>query len=66
MSGIQRLLNYCRQNPVALYIGGGFALHFLRTFAVNSAYQQHFARFDVERRRELEEYLATHQTPSSQ
>ncbi len=64
MSGIQRLWNYCRQNPVALYLGGGFVLHVLRTVSVNQAYQQHFARFDVERRRELEEYLATHQTSS--
>ena len=63
MSGIQRLFTYCRQNPVALYIGGGFVLHLLRTISVNQAYQQHFARFDVERKRELEEYLATHQAP---
>lgn len=63
MSGLQRLFNYCRQNPVALYLGGGFALHCLRTLAVNNAYQQHFARYDVERKRELEEYLATHQAP---
>lgn len=56
--------NYCRQNPVALYIGGGFVLHALRTAAVNQAYEEHFARYDVERKRELEQYLASH--PQSQ
>ena len=60
MSGLQRVWNYCLQNPVALYIGGGVVLHVLRTVAVNNAYQQNFARYDVERKRELEEYLATH------
>jgi len=60
MSGIQRVLNYCRQNPVAVYIGGGVVLHLLRTISVNAAYNQHFARFDVERQRELEQYLASH------
>lgn len=64
MSGLQRLFNYCKQNPAAFYLGGGFALHCLRTLNVNNAYQQHFARFDVERKRELDEYLATHQAPA--
>jgi hypothetical protein len=60
MSGIQRVLNYCRANPVAVYIGGGLVLHTLRTFSVNQAYEQNFARFDVERQRELEQFLASH------
>jgi hypothetical protein len=60
MSGIQRVWNYCRQNPVALYLGGGVFLHFLRNISVNQAYAQNFARFDVERQRELEAYLASH------
>lgn len=38
MSGLQRVWNYCLQNPVALYIGGGVVLHVLRTVAVNNAY----------------------------
>jgi hypothetical protein len=61
MSGIQRVFNYARANPVALYIGGGFILHTLRSFAVNAAYDQHFTKYDVERKRELEEFLANHQ-----
>ena len=60
MSGLQRFFNYCKANPVAIYLGGGVALHILRSFSVNQAYQQNFARFDIERKRELEEYLATH------
>lgn len=60
MSGVQRIFNYCKQNPVAVYIGGGVVLHLLRTFSVNQAYEQNFARFDVERQRELEAYLASH------
>lgn len=60
MSGLQRLTNYVKQNPVALYIGGGVVLHLLRTISVNNAYQQNFTRFDVERQRELEQYLASH------
>jgi cell wall-associated NlpC family hydrolase len=60
MSGIQRLWNYCRENPVAIYIGGGVFVHALRTFSVNRAYAEHFAKFDVERQRELEAYLASH------
>lgn len=60
MSGLQRLFTYARENPVAVYIGGGVVLHLLRTFSVNSAYQQHFVRYDIERKHELEEYLASH------
>lgn len=60
MSGVQRLFNYCRANPVAVYIGGGLVLHALRTFSVNQAYTQNFAKYDVERQRELEAYLASH------
>ena len=60
MSGLQRLTTFAKQNPVALYIGGGVLLHVLRTFSVNQAYQQNFARYDVERQRELEAYLASH------
>lgn len=63
MSGIQRLWNYCRENPVAIYLGGGVLLHTLRTFSVNQAYQSNFARYDVERQRELEAYLASHPKP---
>jgi hypothetical protein len=63
MSGIQRVWNYCIQNPVALYLGGGFVLHTLRTATVNDAYRQHFAHNDVERQRELEEFLASHPKP---
>jgi hypothetical protein len=61
MSGIQRVLNFARANPVAVYIGGGFLLHTLRTMAVNQAYDQNFTRYDFERKRELEEFLANHQ-----
>lgn len=61
MSGIQRVFNFVRANPVALYIGGGFVLHTLRSFSVNAAYNQNFAKYDVERKHELEEFLATHQ-----
>lgn len=60
MSGLQRIFNYCRANPVAIYIGGGVILHTLRTISVNQAYDQHFARYDVERQRELEAFLASH------
>ena len=61
MSGIQRVFNFARANPVAVYIGGGFLLHTLRSFAVNAAYEQNFAKYDVERKRELEAFLATHE-----
>lgn len=47
MSAIQRLFNYTRQNPIAAYLAGGVLLHFFRSFAVNAAYNQHFAHFDV-------------------
>lgn len=60
MSGLQRVFDFCRSNPVAVYIGGGFLLHTLRTYSVNQAYNQHFAKYDVERQRELEAYLASH------
>jgi hypothetical protein len=60
MSGLGKVLNYAKANPVAVYLIGGITLHFLRTFAVNNAYSKHFAQFDVERRNELESYLATH------
>ena len=66
MSGFQRVYNYCCQNPVATYLGGGVVLHLLRSFSVNQAYTQNFARYDVERQHELEQYLATHQTPAQQ
>lgn len=66
MSGaFNRLWNYCRQNPVTIYIGGGLFLHTLRTISVNQAYEQNFAKYDVERQRELEEYLASHPTTGS-
>lgn len=35
MSGIQRFTNFAKANPVAIYIGGGVILHFLRSVAVN-------------------------------
>lgn len=60
MSGIQRILGMTKTNPVAVYIGGGVLLHLLRSFAVNAAYQKHFTQFDVDRQRELEQHLATH------
>jgi hypothetical protein len=58
MSGAARLFNYCKQNPIALYLGGGVVIHLLRSVSVNNAYRQHFAKFDVERHRELEQYLS--------
>lgn len=57
MSGVQTLWNYCRQNPVAFYIGGGILLHIIRNGAVNSAYKQNFLKFDIERRQELEKFM---------
>ena len=66
MSGIQRIWSYCRENPVALYLGGGVLLHTLRTATVNRCYTQYFARNDVERKLELEEFLSTHPKPQEQ
>lgn len=53
MSGVARFLTYVRQNPIAVYLAGGVVLHFARSLAVQSAYQQHFAQYDIEREREL-------------
>ena len=38
MSGVSRVINYCKANPVALYIGGGVLLHLVRSMAVEAAY----------------------------
>jgi len=53
MSALQRALNYMRANPIAVYIGGGIILHQLRSISVSNAYNENFARFDVERQLEL-------------
>ncbi len=49
MSGLQRVLNYTRAHPIAIYIGGGIFLHLLRNQAVNAAYRDNFIPYDVER-----------------
>ena len=58
MSAIQRVWSFAVEHPVTVYIVGGIIINFGRTAAVNSAYRQNFAQFDVERKRELEQYLA--------
>ena len=58
MSGLQRVLNYTRAHPIAIYIGGGIFLHLLRNQAVNAAYRDNFIPYDVERQRELERFMA--------
>ena len=49
MSAFRRIWDFSRANPVTLYLAGGIVLHVLRTVSVNAAYNQNFARFDVER-----------------
>lgn len=58
MSGVQRAINYVRNYPIATYIIGGFVLHSLRSYSVNYSYKKHFARYDIERKQELEQFLA--------
>lgn len=60
MSGIQRTFNFARANPAVVYIAGGFVLNILRSYSVQQAYQENFAKYDQERKRELEEFLTTH------
>ena len=63
MSYAQRTLTYIRQNPIAVYFGGAVFLSILRQRQVGQAYQQNFARYDVERRQELERFLAEGNLP---
>ncbi|CDW78593.1 UNKNOWN [Stylonychia lemnae] len=58
MSIVQRSLNYLRNNPVATYIVVGIVLSTARNQQVRDHYLKHYHRFDVERKQELEEYLA--------
>lgn len=60
MSGMQRVFNYARTNPAVVYIAGGLVLNFVRSYSVAQAYQQNFAKYDVERKAELEAFLTTH------
>ena len=60
MSYVQRSLNYLRANPIFTYIAGGVALLFVRQASVDYQYQQNFAVYDIQRKKELERYLATH------
>lgn len=66
MSGVQRFINYARNYPIATYIIGGIILHSLRSYSVSYQYRKHFARYDVERQKELEQYLAEGNTPHNQ
>jgi predicted solute-binding protein len=52
-----------RNNPVASYIIGGIVLSTLRESAIRDYYAKHYHRFDLERKRELEEFLANGGTP---
>lgn len=53
-----KFFNYCRANPIAVYLGGGVGLYVLRNYSVEHQYQTHFLKHDVERKLELQEYLA--------
>lgn len=57
-TSVQRVFTYIRQNPIAVYIGGGLILHQLRMYSVQKSYQENYARYDVERQVELQEYLS--------
>jgi len=39
---------------------GGVALQIARSIQVTNTYNQHFKKYDVQRRKELEEILAAH------
>lgn len=58
MSRVQRLFTLARENPLAAYIVGGVSLHVIRSFAVSNVYQQNYLKYDVERQKELEAFLA--------
>ena len=60
MSGLQRLGTYVRTHPVAMFLVGGVALQIARSIQVTNTYNQHFKKYDVQRRKELEEILAAH------
>lgn len=52
MSGIQCCINYVRARPLGIYLVGGVALAFGRDYFLKQRYNEHFGRFDVERRME--------------
>ena len=66
MSLTQRSLNYLRANPVFTYIVGGVTLYYLRQASVNHHYTQNFAVYDVERKKELERFLASGGVPHNE
>jgi hypothetical protein len=43
MSRFTKVLTSAKSNPIGLYLAGGVILHFVRTVAVNTAYNKHFS-----------------------
>lgn len=41
-----KVINYCLDYPVRVYIGGGFLLYGIRKYATMEAYGRYFGKFD--------------------